>query len=134
MRKDEECTAKGRPLEQTFFLTLTLPLVLVTWQLPSPGLQNGAQRGQSQSVVQEPGGEAPVSAQLSPDHTGSYHSAITTFSIQIDMMDISDLRSTVTYWTIFQLYESPSLLLSLSTKPIKTAVRGANAAVAVSVA
>ena len=50
------------------------------------------------------------------------------------MMDISDLRSTVTYWTIFQLYESPSLLLSLSTKPIKTAVRGANAAVAVSVA
>ena len=57
-----------------------------------------------------------------------------TFSIQIDMMDISDLRSTVTYWTIFQLYESPSLLRSLCTKPIKTAVRGANAAVTVSVA
>ena len=50
------------------------------------------------------------------------------------MMDISDLMSALTYWTIFQLYESPSLLLSLSTKPIKTAVRGATAAVAVSVA
>ena len=67
-----------------FFLTLTLPLVLVTWQRPSPGLQNGAQRGQSQSVVQEPGEETPVSGQLSPDHTGSYHSTIKHSAFKYD--------------------------------------------------
>ena len=94
----------------------------------------GAERTVAVSGAGAGRGGSSVSAALPRPHWVVPLCNITTFSIQIDMMDISDLRSTVTYWTIFQLYESPSLLLSLSTKPIKTAVREATAAVAVSVA
>ena len=90
----------NEPAVHVVFFTLTLD-ELPTWHNLSSGLQNGEHVGQSQSVLHDTGSEdSPVSEQLFPDQTGSYHTTNKQFyQYQIDIKCSLD---------IYHLHTSPA--------------------------